>query len=153
MNILQAEDAVNGAEGTCTAVINGRVVEIMELMNITATIDKNKSNFKALGSRATQQKANGWSGTGEATVRYVSSRWAKLIIDYVKTGKDTYFDIVVKNEDPGSATGKQVIRLSKCNLDGTDIAKLDIESEFLDQPINFTFSNVDILTPFDELTY
>ena len=151
MNILQAEDAVNGAEGTCTAIINNRVVEIMELMNITATIDKTKSDFKALGSRATQQKATGWTGTGSATVRYVSSRWAKLIVDYIKTGKDTYFDIVIKNEDPGSATGKQVIKLSKCNLDGTDIAKLDIETEFLDQPINFTFSDVDILTEFNSL--
>lgn len=151
MNILQAEDAINGAEGTCTAIIDGRVVEIMELMNITATVNKNKADFKALGSRATQQKANGWSGTGSATVRYVSSRWAKLVIDYIKTGKDTYFDIIVTNEDPGSATGKQVIKLGKCNLDGTDIAKLDIDSEFLDQPINFTFSDVDLLTAFNDL--
>lgn len=151
MNILQAEDAVNGAEGTCTAVINKEVVEIMELMNITATIDKNKSDFRALGSRATQHKTTSWSGTGSATVRYVSSRWAKLVVDYVKTGKDTYFDIVVTNQDPGSATGRQVIRLSKCNLDGTDIAKLDIDAEFLDQEINFTFSDVDILTEFNKL--
>lgn len=151
MNILQAEDSVNGAEGTCTAVIDGEVVEIMELMNITATIDKNKADFKALGSRAIQHKATNWTGTGEATVRYVNSRWAKLILKYVKTGKDTYFDIIIKNQDPGSATGKQTIKLSKCNLDGTDIAKLDIDSDFLDQPINFTFSDVDILEEFNKL--
>ena len=151
MNILQAEDAVNGAEGTCTAVINGRVYDIMELMNITATIDKNKAEFKALGSRATQHKANGWSGTGSATVRYVSTRWTKLIIEYIKTGKDVYFDIIIKNQDPSSATGKQTIKLSKCNLDGTDIAKLDIDADFLDQPINFTFSDVDILDEFNSL--
>lgn len=151
MNILQAEDAINGAMGTCTAVIDGRVYEIMELMNLTATIDKNKSDFKALGSRATQHKSTGWNGTGSATVRYVTSRWARMIVDYVKTGKDVYFDIIVKNQDPGSATGKQTIKLSKCNLDGTDIAKLDIDADFLDQPINFTFSDVDILDEFNSL--
>ena len=130
--ILQAEDAINGAEGTCSAVIEGRVVDIMELMNITATIDKTKSDFKALGSRATQHKTTGWNGTGSATVRYVSSRWARMIIDYIKTGK-------------------QVIKVSKCNLDGTDIAKLDIDADFLDQPINFTFSDVDLITEFNAL--
>ena len=151
MNILQAEDAINGKEGTCTAIIDGNVVEIMELMNITATVDKNKADFKALGSRATQHKATGWNGTGSATVRYVSSKWAKLILKYIKTGKDVYFDIIIKNEDPNSATGKQIIKVSKCNLDGTDIAKLDIDADFLDQSINFTFSDVDILTEFNEL--
>lgn len=151
MNILQAEDAVNGAEGTCTAVIDGRVYEIMELMNMTATIDKNKADFKALGSRATQKKATGWSGTGSATVRYVSSMWSKLILQYIKTGKDIYFDIITKNEDPSSATGKQVVKLSKVNLDGVDIAKLDIEADFLDQSINFSFSDVDILNEFNSL--
>ena len=149
--ILQAEDAINGAEGTCSAVIEGRAIDIMELMNITATIDKTKSDFKALGSRATQHKTTGWNGTGSATVRYVSSRWARMIIDYIKTGKDVYFDIIIKNEDPSSATGKQVIKVSKCNLDGTDIAKLDIDADFLDQPINFTFSDVDLITEFNAL--
>ena len=74
-----------------------------------------------------------------------------MIIDYIKTGKDVYFDIIIKNEDPSSATGKQVIKVSKCNLDGTDIAKLDIDADFLDQPINFTFSDVDLITEFNAL--
>ena len=151
MNILQAQDAVNGREGIATAIIDGKVVELMELANITATVEKNKTEFKAMGTRNTQNKSTGWKGTGSANVRYISSRWAKMIQEYCKTGKDTYFTIVVTNEDPGSATGKQVIQIIGCNIDSTDIAKLDIDTEILDQDINFTFNDFNILQEFTEI--
>lgn len=151
MDILQAKDIVNGAEGTATAIIDGRVVELFEVKNITATVDLNKSDKKVLGSRATKHKTTGWNGTGSGTVYYVSSRWTKMIIDYIKTGKVTVFDIILKNEDPSSDTQKQVTKLSKCTLDGTDIAKLDVDSDGLEQPINFTFEDADLLTEFKDL--
>lgn len=151
MTILQAEDAVNGREGIATAEINGEVVELMELANMSITIEKNKTEFKAMGTRNTQNKTTGWKGTGSANVRYISSRWAKLMEEYVKTGKDTYFTIVVTNEDPGSATGKQVIQVLGCNLDSLDIAKLDIDSEILDQDIDFTFDDFNVLQEFNKL--
>ena len=149
--ILQAEDTINGREGVATAVIDGRTIELMELVNITATVDKNKTEFKALGQRNTQNKTTGWSGTGSASVRYISSRWGKLMQQYAKTGKDTYFTIVITNEDPASSTGKQRVQLLGCNIDGIDLAKLDIDSEILDQDINFTFSDFNILDEFNEL--
>ena len=151
MNILQAEDAVNGREGIATAEINGQIVELMELSNITVTVEKNKSEFKAMGTRNTQNKTIGWTGTGSATVRYVSSRWAKMIQEYVKTGRDTYFTIVVTNEDPGSATGRQVIQVLGCNIDSVDLAKLDIDTEVLEQDVNFTFNDFNILEEFTPL--
>ena len=151
MNILQAEDAVNGREGIATAEIDGQIVELMELSNISITVQKNKEEFKAMGTRNVQNKTTGWTGTGSATVRYVSSRWGKIIEKYVKTGKDTYFTIVVTNEDPGSATGKQVLQVLGCNLDSVDLAKLDIDTEVLDQDISFTFSDFNILQEFTAL--
>ena len=152
MNILQAEDAVNGREGIATVEINGEVAELMELAIITLSIEKTKTEFKALGTRNTQNKTTGWKGTGSATVRYISSRWAKLVEEYVKTGKDTYFTIVVTNEDPGSATGKQVIQVLGCNIDGLDIAKLDIDSDILDQDIDFTFNDFNVLQELNALS-
>ena len=124
----------------------------MELSNITVTVEKNKTEFKAMGTRNTQNKATGWTGTGSATARYVSSRYAKMIEEYVKTGKDTYFTIVITNEDPGSKTGKQVIQVLGCNLDSLDIAKLDSDSDVLEHDINFTFSDFNILQEFNSLT-
>ena len=149
--IIQAEDTINGREGVATAEIDGRVIELMELSNITATMEKNKTEFKAMGQRNTQNKATGWSGTGSATVRYVSSRWSKLMEKYAKTGKDTYFTIVITNDDPGSKAGKQIVQLLGCNLDSIDLAKLDVDTEILDQDINFTFSDFNILNEFKDL--
>lgn len=149
--IIQAEDTINGREGVATAIIDGRVVELMELSNITATMEKNKTEFKAMGQRNTQNKATGWTGTGSATVRYVSSRWAKLMEKYAKTGKDTYFTINITNDDPSSRAGRQVVQLLGCNIDSVDLAKLDIDAEILDQDINFTFSDFNILDEFNEL--
>ena len=151
MNILQAEDCVNGREGIATAVIDGKVAELMELANININIEKNKTEFKAMGTRNTQNQTTGWKGTGSANVRYVSSRWAKMLETYVKTGKDTYFTIVVTNEDPGSSTGKQTIQVLGCNIDSADIAKLDIDADILDQDIDFTFNDFNILDSFTEL--
>ena len=151
MNILQAEDTVNGREGTVTAVIDGQVVELMELSNININIQKNKTEFKALGTRNTQNKTTGWKGTGSMTVRYVSSRWAEMIEKYIKTGIDTYFTIVVTNEDPGSKTGKQVIQILGCNMDSMDIAKLDVDSEILDHDFDFTFNDMNVLNSFSSL--
>lgn len=151
MNILQAEDCVNGREGVATAIIDGKVVELMELANITITMEKTKTEFKAMGQRNTQNKTTGWKGTGSANVRYVSSRWAQMVHRYIKTGVDTYFTIVVTNDDPGSAAGKQVIQILGCNLDSVDIAKLDVDSEILDHDINFTFDDFNILQSFNKL--
>jgi hypothetical protein len=152
MTILQAEDAVNGREGVATAEIDGEVIELMELANINVKIEKTKTEFKAMGTRNTQNKTTGWKGTGSANVRYLSTRWAKLMLKYVKQGIDTYFTIVVTNEDPGSATGKQVIQVLGCNLDSLDIAKLDIDSDILDQDIDFTFNDFNVLEEFNKLS-
>lgn len=153
MPILQAPDTLNGRLGKVTFEIDGRVYDIMELSNITATVEKNKTDFRTIGTLNTQVKATGWSGTGSATVRYISSRYAKLVEQYVKTGKDVYFTVVITNSDPSSAAGEQVVQLLGCNFDSIDIAKLDIETEVLEQDINFTFSDFNILTPFKEIQY
>lgn len=151
MNILKAEDCVNGREGVATVELDGQIVELMELGNINITIEKNKSEFKAMGTRNTQNKTTGWKGTGSMNVRYISSRWAEIMQRYVKEGIDTYFTIVVTNEDPGSATGKQVIQILGCNLDSLDIAKLDTEADILDQDVDFTFNDFNILESFKSL--
>lgn len=151
MTILQAEDTVNGREGMATAEIDGKIIELMELSNININIEKTKTEFKALGTRNTQNKTTGWKGTGSMTVRYVSTRWAEMIAKYIKTGVDTYFTIVVTNEDPGSKTGKQVIQILGCNMDSMDIAKLDIDSDVLDHDFDFTFNDMNILNSFNEL--
>lgn len=148
---MKAEDAISGKEGALYATIDNKVVQIAECKNISAKITKNKTEFKALGYRGTQHKATGWSGTGTLVIHYASSRFAKMMIDYAKSGIDQYFTLQIVNNDPTSKIGKQTVNLKDVNLDESEIAKLDTEAEFLDQSMNFTFSDVDIPDEFSEL--
>lgn len=151
MGYMKAEDSISGKEGSLFATIDGKVIEVAEVKNISAKITKKKSEFKAIGHRGTQYKATGWSGTGTMVIHYASSRWVKMMIDYAKKGIDTYFKLVVTNEDPTSSIGRQVVTLIDCNMDESEIAKLDTDSEFLDASSGFTFSDVDLTEEFKEL--
>lgn len=148
---MKAADAISGKEGTLYAVIKGDVIAVAECKSFIAKIAKNKAEFKALGYRGTQHKATGWSGTGSMEIYYASSRWAKMMVEYTKTGKDLYFKLQATNEDPTSAIGRQTLTLINVNLDDTEISKLDTESQFLTSSMNFTFSDVDMPEEFGEL--
>lgn len=148
MAFLRARDAISGQEGRAYATINGNVEEMFYVKTLEATVEKQKSEMKALGRRGTQHKATGWNGTGSMTIYYVTTRFRQLMLDYIKTGKDVYFDIQIVNEDPTSSIGRQTVVLKNVNLDNVIMAKVDTESEFLEEETNFTFDDVDILESF-----
>lgn len=149
-NFILANDALSGKEGALWANIDGQVVEVAEVRNITATIDLNVADFNALGDRATQHKVTGWNGTGSFTYYFLTSRWSKMIINYTNTGKLPYFELIFKNEDPNSRVGTSKVRLGRVLLNGADIAKLDVDADFLDASSDFTFSSVSQLEEFKE---
>ncbi len=148
---MKAEDAISGKEGALYATIDGETIQVAECKNISAKITKNKAEFKALGYRGTQHKATGWSGAGTLTIHYATSRFAKMMIDYAKSGKDQYFILQIVNLDPTSRIGKQVVNLYDVNIDDSEIAKLDTDSDFLDQSMNFTFSDVEMTDSFSPI--
>lgn len=141
---MKAADAISGKEGTLYATIDNRRIPVAECKSFSAKITKNKAEFKALGYRGTQHKSTGWSGTGTLTLYYATSLFTKMMIDYAKTGIDQYFMLVATNEDPTSSIGRQTVTLTDVNLDDVEISKLDTDAQFLDQQINFTFSDVNI---------
>ena len=153
---MKAQDAINGKEGTLIAKWknkNGTEERhpIAECKSIVAKVTKNKSEFKALGQPATQDKATGWTGTGTLVVYYVSTEYAWIMYNYAKQHLDMYFSIQIVNEDPTSGAGRQEIVLTDVNLDEAEIAKLDVDAEFLDQTMNFTFSGFDINDSFKSI--
>ena len=148
---MKASDAISGKEGSLYATIDGKVIQVAECKSVNAKITKNKTEFKALGYRGTQHKATGWSGSGTLTIHYASSRWAKMMIDYAKKGIDTYFKLQIINKDPTSSIGKQTVTLIDVNFDEAEIAKIDTDAEFLDETMNFTFSDVEMPDEFKEL--
>lgn len=150
--ILAARDTISGQEGRAYANIGGEVHDMFYIKTLEATVEKEKVEVKTLGRRGTQHKANGWSGTGSMTIYYTTTRFRELMRKYVESGVDTYFSINIVNEDPNSSIGKQDVTLTGVNLNSVLIAKLDTESELLDEEIEFTFEGFQIQSQFNTPT-
>ncbi|WP_438435405.1 phage tail tube protein [Gorillibacterium sp. sgz500922] len=148
MGFFRAGDTVSGQEGRAYATIGGRVEEMFYVKKIEATAEKQKTEVKVLGRRGAQNKATGWKGTGSMTIYYATSRFRQLMVDYINTGVDTYFDILVTNQDPNSGTGSQTVILKGVNLDKVVLTKIDTDSEILDEDIDFTFDGVELAGAF-----
>lgn len=145
---LRAGDTISGKAGKATATIDGNVQDLFFVKTIEATFEKTKAEVKTIGKRGIQNKSVGWAGAGSFTLYYVSSIFRHLALTYAKTGKDIYFTITVVNDDPSSSVGKQTVVLYNCNIDNTILARLDTETDVLDESIDFTFDDFDILDSF-----
>ena len=129
MALLNTQDTISGKEGRAYAKINGSNEELFFAKTIEANLEKNKSEIKALGRRMTGHKTTGMSGSGSMTIYYMSPLFRSLAKEYKDTGKDLFFDLVIENNDPASAAGKQSVLLMDVNLDSTVLAMLDADSD------------------------
>ncbi|HBS43707.1 MAG TPA: phage portal protein [Paenibacillus sp.] len=148
MAFLKASDTISGQEGRAYAVIGTQTEEMYYVKTLETTVEKTKAEVKTLGRRGVQHKATGWSGSGSMTIFYMTSRFRQMMLDYMNTGVDQYFDIEVTNEDPSSSVGAQRIILKGVNLDSVIMASLDTESDALEEEVSFTFEDVQIVQAF-----
>jgi hypothetical protein len=152
MKTLNAPDTISGKEGRAYAKIDGNNEELFYAKSIEASVEKNKSEIKAIGKRMTGHKTTGANGTGSMTLYYLTPLFRAMLKNWKETGADTYFDMVVENDDKESAAGKQTVLLMGCNLDSVVIAKLDGDSDdSLDEEVAFTFEDFDILGAFNKI--
>ena len=145
---LKAEQIISGQAGRAYANIDGRNRELMYLKSIDASVTKRKTAVRTLDKTGDQFKAAGWSGKGKMTVYYVTSLFREMMLDYMKTGRDSYFDIVVINEDENADAGRQTVVLKNCNLDSVVLARLDVDADNLDEEVSFTFDGAELLDSF-----
>lgn len=148
---MNARDAVSGALGECFITVNGNRYNFMTATKVTATYKKNKTAIPILGKTMKGHKTNGGEGTGNAEFHYNSSVFRKMMIEYIKTGKDVYFDMQITNDDPTSNAGRQTTMLYDCNIDSIVMAQLDASTEDLTESVDFTFDGCDLPEEFDLL--
>ena len=153
MSYLKAGDTISGQEAVATMLVHNAdgttsVENMFWAKNLEASVELEKTEVYTLGKRGAQNKPNGWKGSGSMTIYYVTSLFRRMAIQYIKTGVPVYFDITVTNEDKGSSVGPQTTVLKNCTLDSVLIAKFDVESEVLDESVDFTFDDVDMLDMF-----
>lgn len=148
MAFLKAGDVINGREGTAFMTIDGRNIALFFLKNIEASVELTKTEVPVLGKRITQQKVTGSAGSGSMTIHKVTSEFANIGVNYLKTGIVPEITIKTTNEDPQSSIGRQSTLLKGVLLDSIVIAKLDVEAETLDEDVDFTFNDAEILESF-----
>lgn len=151
MKTLNAPDTISGKEGRAYAKIDGNNEDLFFAKTIESTVEKSKSEVKAIGKRMTGHKTTGGNGTGSMTLYYMTPLFRQMIKQWKETGQDIYFDMVIENDDQESSAGKQSVLLIDCNLDSVVLGKLDGDSgDPLDEDVDFTFEDFDILTPFTQ---
>lgn len=149
---LKSFDPISGKEGVAYAKINGNNEELFFAKTIEASVEKAKSEIKAIGRRMTGHKTTGMSGSGKMTLYYLTPLFRQMLKQYKDTGVDIYFDLVVENNDPSSSAGKQTVLLMDCNLDSVVLTKLDGDSDDpLEEDADFTFEDYDILQEFTKI--
>lgn len=149
--VMGAKDTLSGAKAECFVTIDGRRYNFMQIINFESEMTKTKTKVPILGKTSKGNKATGCEYTFKGTAHYNQSIMRKLLYRFKKTGEDTYFDIQVTNDDPGSSAGRQTIIHKECNLDGGILAKFDADAEYLDEDIAGTFEDWEMPEEFEEL--
>ena len=153
MKTLKASDIPAGSEATAYIEMNGKIEEFFYAKSIEATSEFNKAEVKVMGRRGVQNKPTGWTGTGSMTIYYITSIFRQMALKYAKEGILPAFKLVVTNEDKSTSIGKQTVVLYDCVLDSVNLIKFDVESDALDEDLDFTFSDFDILDSFGNPVY
>jgi len=131
-------DAINGKEGTLTVTVDGKVQELGMCKTASAKVEKIKKEIKSVGARMNKHKTVGMNGTGEMVLHTMYPSFKKLLDEYLKTGKDFYFNLTFTNEDPASPAGKQIVTVQNCLFDEVTLAELNADDETLEDTLPFT---------------
>ena len=150
-NTIRVQDVLNGAAGEAFLQLGTRRRPFMELVNIEATVEKNKTEVPILGRMNKGNKTTGATCSGSATIHKMTSDFASYMFDFITTSEDIYFDITVTNNDLTSSLGVQRIILKNCNMDSAVIASLNADDQVLDEDFDFTFEGFEIQSRFNEI--
>lgn len=145
-----SDQAISSAEATAFMQYDGKNIDLCFGKSLEAKITKNKSDVKAIGSRMIGHKATSATGEGTLTIYDITSFFRKLIIEYIKTGKDFYCNILCSNNDSSSPWGTESKVLIGVNFDECIFAQFDSDDAILEQEIPFTFEGVELLSEYNK---
>ena len=147
---MHAKDVLLAKLASCYITVNGERHLALQAKDLAATVEKEKVEVPILGRMMKGHKTVSMTGTGSLTV-YQNTALFTNMVKKAKDSLDTYFDMMVVNEDPASDAGSRIVTLKDCNIDGCDIAAFDADGELLEQSIEFTFEDFEIVKDFKEL--
>ena len=148
---MKGRDTIAAKLAECFITIGTRRYNFMQMIDMEAKVGKTKKKVPRLGAIMDGHKSVGMEGTFSGTAHYNQSVMRQALLDYKNTGEDTYFEMQITNDDPGSAAGRQTIVLYDCNTDGGILAKFDADGETLDEELEGTLDDFDMPESFKKL--
>ena len=142
--IMHAKEPVDGREGAAYATIDGRRYLLLQLKNFEAKDDIESLEIPRLGTKSMGHREGTVKGSWSATLYYNTDIFRDIAILHRKTGKMTYFDLQITNDDPNTSAGRHTTIYKNCLLNSTVMSKLDIENKVLDEEINGTYDDVEM---------
>lgn len=107
--------------------------------------------MRTIGTRKIQSKPNGANLTGTGNIYYGSNIFTDIVLEYIKTGKMTPFNIQITNTDPSTTLGSQVMAYYNCTLTGEiPLSVLDSEEAMLNYDFEFAYTDVERLQAFND---
>lgn len=148
-SLMNAMDAVAGSLASAFVTLgDGNRYNLMQLTSFEASMEIKMTEVPVMGRSGKGNKPAGWTGAWKGTVHYNTSIFRTLLLEYKKTGVLQPFDIQITNEDSASAAGQQTTILTGCLPKGGILAKLDADSEILDEDLEGTFDDFEVPTAF-----
>lgn len=144
LRTMNAGDVISTKLASVYITIEGQRWLLFQTKNLKATVEKTKTEVPILGRLMKGNKSTGAKGSGSMTIYDNTPIFTDLMLDYIRTGEDTYFDLQVVNHDPTSKAGMRVVMLIGCNFDKLPITSADADGEYLETDIDFTFEDVKI---------
>ena len=148
---MHAKDVILAKMASCYVTVDGERNLLLQAKNLTATVEKEKVEVPILGRMMKGHKTVSMTGTGSLTIYQNTGLFTNMVKKSKNGGADVYFDMMVVNDDPTSDAGAQIVTLKDCNIDGCDILAFDADGELLEQDIDFTFEDFEIVQSFAEL--
>ena len=148
-NYTRLADTIIAQEGKAFITVDGVNRELFEISSLRAQLDMVVQERRMLGSRMTQHKVTGVTGSGSATLYFMNSEQLNQTIHYIKNGTRSNIKLQVKNNDPQSTVGAQEVVLSNVIFNTIPVTALEESDDPVTFDSDFTFDSIESLGSFD----
>lgn len=148
-NKMRPSEVISGKTGDLYVKVKDTRYHCFHFKEIEHNLEYHKGVVAMLGRQMDGHKINGMEGKYKGKGYYRFSELRKLAEDYKNGGPAPIYEMEVINEDPSTSAGVQRILLKDCMPDSDILAKLNVDEDFLEEDLEGTFDDFEILEMFN----
>lgn len=149
--LMQAYEPIAGNLAEAYILRDGKRSLLMRLKEFEGKTEVKNIEVPRMGTTMNANRMGQMTGKWDATLYYGSPIFKEILLEYKRTGKILYFDIMTINNDPNSNAGSQTTVYKNCKIDGAILSKMNISADMLDEKVSGTYDDFDIPEMFQYL--